>query len=61
MDVRATIDDKITALKKHASQVGDMDVDKEMREWAAETGKDKGLEAAEDFKVMILVEERPEN
>jgi LmbE family N-acetylglucosaminyl deacetylase len=61
VDVRETINDKITALKKHASQLGDWDPEKMIREWAAETGKDKGLKAAEDFKVMILVEERPEN
>jgi len=27
-----------------------------MQEWAAETGKEKGLKAAEAFKVMTLVE-----
>jgi LmbE family N-acetylglucosaminyl deacetylase len=57
VDTSATIDVKIAALKKHASQIGDWDVDKEMRLWAAETGKEKGLAAAEAFKVMILVGE----
>jgi LmbE family N-acetylglucosaminyl deacetylase len=61
VDVRETINDKITALKKHASQLGDWDPEKMIREWAAETGKDQGLEAAEDFRVMILIEERSEN
>jgi len=61
VDIRETIDDKITALKKHASQLGDWDPAQMIREWAAESGKARGLEAAEDFKVMILVEERPEN
>lgn len=32
-------------------------IKKEMRAWAAETGKEKGLVAAEAFKVMVLVEE----
>jgi hypothetical protein len=32
-----------------------------MREWAKEEGKEKGLEYAEAYKVMILVEEKPEN
>lgn len=57
IDISETIGIKIEALKKHASQIGDWDVDKEMRAWAAETGKEKGLAAAEAFKVMIWEEE----
>ena len=57
VDTRATLDLKITALKKHASQLGDWDPSERMKEWAAETGKEKGLKAAEAFKVMTLVEE----
>jgi LmbE family N-acetylglucosaminyl deacetylase len=61
VDISGTIDDKIAALKKHVSQLGGDNPEKMMREWAAETGKEHGLDAAEDFKVMILVEESPEN
>lgn len=61
VDISATLDTKIAALKKHRSQIGDWDVDQEMRTWAAETGKEKRLAAAEDFKVMIITaeEDRP--
>jgi len=54
VDISETIHLKIAALKKHASQIGDWDVDKEMREWAAHTGKKNGLSAAEAFMVMKL-------
>ncbi len=56
VDIGGTLDAKIDALRKHASQIGDWDVDKEMKEWARETGKKKGLKAAEAFKVMVLSE-----
>jgi LmbE family N-acetylglucosaminyl deacetylase len=57
VDIHASLDAKIAALKKHASQIGDFDVDKEMRAWAKDTGKKKGLRAAEAYKVMILSED----
>jgi LmbE family N-acetylglucosaminyl deacetylase len=61
VDIRATLELKIAALKKHASQLGDWDPTKMLREWAAETGKARGMKAAESFKVMTLVEEKPES
>jgi LmbE family N-acetylglucosaminyl deacetylase len=61
VDISGTIDKKITALRKHASQLGDWDPEKMIREWAAEEGKEQGLEYAETYKVMLLVEENPEN
>jgi len=61
VDTTGTLDLKIAALKKHASQLGDWDPAERMRDWAAETGKEKGLKAAEAFKVMTLVEDKPEN
>ena len=61
VDTSETLDLKIAALKKHASQLGDWDPDKMMREWAAETGQEKGLQAAESFRVMTLVEDKPES
>jgi LmbE family N-acetylglucosaminyl deacetylase len=57
VNIAATIGIKISALKKHVSQLGDWDPEKMIREWAAEEGKEHGLEYAEAFKVMILSEE----
>jgi LmbE family N-acetylglucosaminyl deacetylase len=57
VDISATIDTKISALKKHVSQLGDWDPEKMIREWAAEEGKDHGLEFAESYKVMVLDED----
>jgi LmbE family N-acetylglucosaminyl deacetylase len=61
VDTSETLDLKIAALKKHASQLGDWDPTRMMREWAADTGKQKGLKAAEAFKVMTLVEDKQES
>ena len=65
VDVSASIGLKVEALKKHVSQVGGWDdLEKTLREWAAEEGKEHGLEYAEAYKVMILQEqeeEKPEN
>jgi len=62
VDISATIDKKIAALKKHVSQVGEWEgMEKVIREWAAEEGKEGGMDYAEAYKVMILVEDRPEN
>ncbi|MBM3153069.1 MAG: PIG-L family deacetylase, partial [Chloroflexi bacterium] len=57
VDIQGTIDIKIEALRKHASQLGEWDPEKMMREWAAEEGKEHGMEYAEAFKVMILSED----
>jgi LmbE family N-acetylglucosaminyl deacetylase len=61
VDISDTITAKIAALRKHASQLGDWDPEKMIREWAAEEGKERSLKYAEAFKVMILEEEKPEN
>jgi hypothetical protein len=47
-------------LKQHVSQIGDWDPTEMMKEWARDEGKEKGMEAAESFRVMILKEEKPE-
>jgi LmbE family N-acetylglucosaminyl deacetylase len=55
IDITDTIDLKIEALKKHASQVGDFeDLDKWIREWAAENGKAQGMAYAEAYKRFDL-------
>jgi LmbE family N-acetylglucosaminyl deacetylase len=57
VDISETIDAKLAALKKHASQLGDWDPEKMIREWAAEEGKEKGMDYAEAYKVMVLENE----
>lgn len=61
VDISGTIQVKINALRKHVSQLGDWDPEEMIREWATEEGKEHGMEFAEAFKVMIMVEEKPEN
>ena len=57
VDISETIDIKIEALMKHVSQVDTHEVDKWMRDWAKESGKEKGLDFAEAYRVMILQNE----
>ena len=61
VDITDTIQTKIEALRKHPSQLGDWDVAKLMLEWATETGKEKGLDYAEAYRVMVLVEEKEDS
>jgi LmbE family N-acetylglucosaminyl deacetylase len=61
VDISETLDLKIAALKKHASQMGDWDPSKMIRKWAEATGRQKKLKAAEAYKVMTLVEDKPES
>jgi len=56
VDISETIDQKIEALKKHASQMGEWDPTERIMQWSAETGKDKGLAHAESFRVITLVQ-----
>jgi LmbE family N-acetylglucosaminyl deacetylase len=56
VDVTETIDQKIEALKKHASQMGGRDPTERIRGRSAETGKEKGLAYAESFRVITLVQ-----
>lgn len=57
VNISKTIDVKIEALKKHASQLGDWDPTKMMRTWAKQEGKKKDIKFAESFKVMINIRE----
>ncbi|MBN2388489.1 MAG: PIG-L family deacetylase [Anaerolineales bacterium] len=61
VDIAATIEVKIAALRRHVSQLGDWDPEEMIRKWAAEEGQRGGLESAEAFKVMVLEEEKQEN
>ncbi len=56
VDISAQIELKLDALRKHVSQL-DEDPVTMVREWAVETGRAKGLEFAEAFRVMVLVPE----
>jgi LmbE family N-acetylglucosaminyl deacetylase len=57
IDISETIDIKIEALKKHVSQGDTHEVDQWMHDWAKEEGKEKGLDFAEAYKVMIMQNE----
>jgi LmbE family N-acetylglucosaminyl deacetylase len=57
VDIATTISKKILALKQHVSQLDGWDPETMIREWAAEEGKEHGLEYAEAYKVMILSDE----
>jgi LmbE family N-acetylglucosaminyl deacetylase len=60
VDISDTLQSKIEALKKHASQLGDWDPTERIRTWSAETGKEKGIPHAERFRVITLVHPEPE-
>lgn len=55
VNISETIDLKIEALKRHASQMGDWDPAPRVTEWAAETAKGKEMVYAEGFRVVTLV------
>lgn len=60
IDISKTIDQKITALKMHASQMGDWDPTEMIKKWDSETGEEKGLAYAERFRVINLERHSPE-
>jgi len=61
VDISATIDRKLDALRAHASQIKDFSgVEQWTREWSGELGKDIGVEAAEGFHLIVIDEEDDE-
>lgn len=54
VDISATIEFKIAALRRHASQMGGWDPGEMIKSWNAETGREKGLAYAESFRVITL-------
>lgn len=58
IDIAGTLDMKIAALRKHASQVAaqrERDFTEFLRQMAQRAGKDKGMEAAEAFRVIEIM------
>lgn len=61
VDVSATLDRRIEALRAHASQIQDMDgLAERIRTWAAQEGKSIGATAAEAFRVVIIDDDEDE-
>jgi LmbE family N-acetylglucosaminyl deacetylase len=57
IDISDTMDLKITALRKHVSQLGDWDPDEMVRKWALDEGQEHGMHYAEIYKMIMLVED----
>jgi len=55
VNISDTIDLKIEALRKHASQMGDWDPEPRIREWSAQVAQGKELGYAESFRVVTLM------
>ncbi|HZQ05928.1 MAG TPA: PIG-L deacetylase family protein [Anaerolineae bacterium] len=58
IDISETLETKVKALREHVSQIGDWDPMERMQEWARDEGKERGIDCAESFRVMILKEEK---
>ena len=54
VDISATLDAKVRALREHRSQMGDWDPATMVRGWAREQGARRRLRAAESFLRMVL-------
>ena len=61
VDVSATLDRKIEALRAHGSQIKEPErLEERIREWAAEVGAEVGVAAAEGFRVVVIDEDEEE-
>ena len=54
IDVGDTLELKVAALREHRSQIGDWDVEAQMKEWAHGTADGHDMEYAESFKYFKL-------
>jgi LmbE family N-acetylglucosaminyl deacetylase len=61
VDVTDTMQQKIAALRKHASQLGEWDPTERITNWAAEVGQEKGLAFAESYRVVTLRRPKPKD
>jgi LmbE family N-acetylglucosaminyl deacetylase len=55
VNIEETIEQKITALRAHKSQMKDWDPEPRIKEWAAERGQGKEMAYAEGYRVVTLV------
>jgi LmbE family N-acetylglucosaminyl deacetylase len=55
VNITGTVDLKIEALKKHASQMKDWDPGPMLREWSSELAQGKEMQYAESYRVITLV------
>ncbi len=61
VDVSATIERKIEALRAHASQIRDVDgLAERIRTWAADEGARIGVAAAEGLRVIVIEDDEEE-
>ncbi len=61
VDISATIDRKIEALRAHASQIHDVDgLAERIRSWAAEEGEGIGAAAAEGLRLVVIDDDEDE-
>jgi len=61
VDVTATIDRKIAALRAHASQVSEPEkLEERIRAWAAEEGEPIGVAAAEALRLVVIDDDEDE-
>jgi LmbE family N-acetylglucosaminyl deacetylase len=61
VDVTATLDRKIDALRAHASQIKHPKrLEKRIREWATEVGEPIGAGAGEGFRLVVIEEDEDE-
>lgn len=54
VSIDETIDVKVAALKEHKSQMGEWDVEKNIKQWASERAKGHEMNYAEIFRVVTL-------
>lgn len=54
VSIDETIDVKVAALKEHKSQMGEWDVEKNIKQWASERAKGHEMHYAEIFRVVTL-------
>ena len=55
VDISPTIETKIEALRAHQSQMRDWDPGPMIKEWAADTAKDREMTYAESYRVVKLI------
>jgi LmbE family N-acetylglucosaminyl deacetylase len=61
VDISATVDRKIDALRVHASQIHQPEkLESRIREWTAETGAKIGVTAAEAFRLVVIEDDDEE-